>query len=330
MAAHLRANLILVVSTVLLCSVAYPLVVYGVGHFVFPSKAEGSIVRDADGNAVGSRLIAQEFKGDEFFQPRPSAVSYNASGSGGSNLGANNPKLRDRVARQLGKVAKYIDGRPVGDEVEAWFHKNPNILADWAERYPTPADAWLGADDATKEAVGKWQEANADDLDAWKAKWKADHDDKDAPDALAFFTVFARKNPGTVPGIDDKTKTITPASGGPDVRGWFFDMWLQAHPNDAARIAQVPADMVTTSGSGLDPHITRRNAMYQLDRVVNAWAEKKKITSEAERNDLRLKIVTLIDSPDCTERVLGGLGGEPLVNVLELNRALAARMGAMK
>ena len=45
----------------------------------------------------GSRLIAQPFEGAKYFQPRPSAVGHNAAASGGSNLAASNPLLRDRM-----------------------------------------------------------------------------------------------------------------------------------------------------------------------------------------------------------------------------------------
>ena len=85
MSAHLRANLWLLALTVLLCSVLYPLVLLGIGQTMFHEQAQGSLVRDADGNAIGSRLIAQPFAADEYFQPRPSAVSYNGAASGASN-----------------------------------------------------------------------------------------------------------------------------------------------------------------------------------------------------------------------------------------------------
>jgi K+-transporting ATPase ATPase C chain len=70
---------------------AYHLALWGLGQVVFPSQAEGSLVRRADGGVAGSRLIAQEFTRPEYFQPRPSAVDYDAAGAGGSNDGPSNP-----------------------------------------------------------------------------------------------------------------------------------------------------------------------------------------------------------------------------------------------
>lgn len=113
MNAHLRANLWLLVLTVLLCCVVYPLTLWAIGQGAFADKAAGSLI-DKEGKptreetkAVGSRLIAQPFTRPEYFWPRPSAVSYDASASGGSNLGANNPKLRNRVVQALADLKKY-------------------------------------------------------------------------------------------------------------------------------------------------------------------------------------------------------------------------------
>jgi K+-transporting ATPase c subunit len=128
MTAHLRANLWLLVLTVLLCSVLYPLTLWCIGQTAFHDQAEGSLLADAQGQWIGSRLIAQPFTADEYFQPRPSAASYNGAASGASNWGASNYLLRDRVARQLGPIVKYRSGpkkgQPVGPDVEAWFGKD--------------------------------------------------------------------------------------------------------------------------------------------------------------------------------------------------------------
>src|SRR5581483_5379304 len=110
---HLRVNLFLLAFTLLFCAVLYPLVLLGIGQTIFPGKADGSLI-GADGRAVtepataaGSRLIAQPFNDDRYFQPRPSAASYNGAASAASNWGASNYQLRDRVAQALGPVVKY-------------------------------------------------------------------------------------------------------------------------------------------------------------------------------------------------------------------------------
>jgi potassium-transporting ATPase KdpC subunit len=116
MNAHLRANLWLLGLTVLICCVLYPLALWAIGQSVFPERASGSLIVE-DGRVIGSRLIAQPFTRPEYFWPRPSAVSYDASASGGSNLSANNPKLRDRVVQKLSELDKYP--REPGKEVPA-------------------------------------------------------------------------------------------------------------------------------------------------------------------------------------------------------------------
>ena len=73
--------------------------------------AEWVLTSDGKGKVIGSRLIAQPFTGDEYFQPRPSAASYKGDASGASNWGANNYRLRDRVTRQLGPCRTHNRGR---------------------------------------------------------------------------------------------------------------------------------------------------------------------------------------------------------------------------
>jgi K+-transporting ATPase ATPase C chain len=101
MSKHLVANLWLLGSTIVLCALIYPLVLLGIGQLLMPERANGSMVADNQGTIVGSRLIAQPFTSAKYFRPRPSAVSYNAAATGGSNWGASNPNLRKRVADQL-------------------------------------------------------------------------------------------------------------------------------------------------------------------------------------------------------------------------------------
>jgi K+-transporting ATPase ATPase C chain len=96
------------------------LVLWGIGAAVFSSQAEGSLIRRADGAVVGSSLIGQKFTRREYFQPRPSAVDYNAASSGGSNYGPSNPDhLRaveerlDASVKQEGVVASQVPSEMV-------------------------------------------------------------------------------------------------------------------------------------------------------------------------------------------------------------------------
>jgi K+-transporting ATPase ATPase C chain len=301
---HLRANLILVAATLLLCCIAYPLVLLAVGQLIFHDSANGSLVEMA-GKPVGSRLIAQNFSADHYFWPRPSAASYNAAASGASNYGANNPKLRFRVARQLGPIVKHVDGRPVGPDVETWFAEKDRLAA-WAADNPTLAAEWVKTDDSTKKTVADWTRAHPDVLTAWR-KDNAEGDQPnvdETPGAVAvqFFASYAAVNPRRFPAT------------AADLQGVFFDAWLEEHR--AAKLTPVPADMVTASGSGLDPHVSLPNALAQLDRVVAARA-----ATEADRPRVRQQIRAELDSH--ASRPLAGLaGGDPLVNVLEVNLAL--------
>ena len=338
---HLRACLTLLVATVLLCCVSYPLALLGIGKAFFAKQAEGSFV-EHNGKTVGSSLIAQPFTADRYFQPRPSAVSYNAAGSGASNWAANNYLLRDRVARQLGPIVKYASGpkkgKPVADDIVSWFQKdrfagNPGIVAQWSGMHSTVAQNWLHdwvkADKLNAAYVADWEAKHADEV----AKWKKDNDNSDPkPEDLAagiaggFFASFSNDHPGAFPGVAEyekdgtTAKTIGPVKEGSDIQSLFFDMWLTEHAE--ADLEKVPADMVMASGSGLDPHITLDNAIWQLDnRVADGWARYlaqpgKKVQVKA----LQKQIHRLLQ--DKSFAPLGGRVGVELVNVLEINLVL--------
>ncbi|WP_009965144.1 K(+)-transporting ATPase subunit C [Verrucomicrobium spinosum] len=183
------------VFVVVLCGI-YPVVVWAVAQGVFRDKANGSLIRDADGTLRGSSLLGQNFTGEAWFQPRPSAAGangYDAASSGGSNLGPTSQKLADAV----------------------------------------------------KDRIASYRESNG---------LKADE--------------------------------------------------------------PVPADAVTASGSGLDPHISLRNAELQTARVARA----RKLSED----QVRSLVQTCIEGP--------GLGvlGDAGVNVLRLNLALEKLSSTMK
>ncbi len=193
---QIRISLIATVLFTILCGLAYPLVVTGVGQFLFPGRANGSLITE-NGRVVGSELIGQPFSDPKYFWGRPSATSpypYNGGLSSASNVGPLNPALTDMVKKRIADL-KAVDST----------NTNP-----------------------------------------------------------------------------------------------------------------VPVDLVTTSGSGLDPHISVAAAAYQIDRVARyrhlAASQVKALVDEHTRG-----------------RQLGFLG-EPTVNVLELNLALdrSQSSGGMK
>src|ERR1017187_10055228 len=153
MSKHITKSLLLLGMSVVLVCIIYPLVVWAIGQTVFPFQSNGSMVKGPDGTPVGSKLIAQPFTKDEYFQPRPSAASYDASASSSSALAPSNYALRDRVARTLGPIVKYQSGPKAGQlvapDIEAWFQQdryqgNPGIVAQWADLHNGLATAWGG------------------------------------------------------------------------------------------------------------------------------------------------------------------------------------------
>lgn len=91
--------------TMLLLGAGYHAFVLAVSQMAWPEQAEGSLVRGARGQVVGSRLIAQRFARPEYFQPRPSGVDYDAAAAGGTNQGPSNPAhltaVRERLAARV-------------------------------------------------------------------------------------------------------------------------------------------------------------------------------------------------------------------------------------
>src|SRR4051794_5879313 len=95
---HTRTAVLMVVVLTVLLGIVYPLIMTGLSQVLFPGQANGSLIRDSAGNVVGSALLGQNFSSPEYFHPRPSAAGtdgYDATSSGGSNLGPTNQKLID-------------------------------------------------------------------------------------------------------------------------------------------------------------------------------------------------------------------------------------------
>jgi K+-transporting ATPase ATPase C chain len=222
-----------IVVLLVLTVVFYPLVVWGIGQAAFNKQANGSLITNSQGQIIGSELIGQQFSRPEYFHGRPSAVGYNAAGSGASNLGPTNPQL--------------IDGNGSEVTVSAGATPPPNS---------TPV-------------AGK-------------------------PN-----TYYA---PGSYLGVKNYAEQFRQENGlAPDVK--------------------LPADIVTASGSGLDPQISVEAATLQIERIVHARkAEGGKAASITPEQ------VKALVSQNTSGRDLGFLG-EPGVNVLKLNLALDNAFG---
>jgi potassium-transporting ATPase KdpC subunit len=443
---HVRANLWLLVLSVVIGCVLYPGAVWVVGQLLFRNQAQGSLI-DAKGEpttdpakAVGSKLIAQAFNSPVFFQPRPSAASYNAAASGGSNLGASSPKLRGRVAQLLGTISRYSKaykdkhkkadgGEPVvQDDIVAWFKEQTNpmdagkakrdLFTEWANNNSTLAGQWATGTASIKDYILQWAKDHDDVVKDWKKdnstvttdpgadalvvyffksyakdhfgmwptvegpndvqakivawakdhpdvvkKWKAANPDaKDEPKdegLVSFFYQDFAKNPKVWPVLEfgeivdgDQKAVVKPDAQASDVESTFFDTWLTERVtvtkdlDPLTDLDQVPADMVTASGSSLDPDITLRNARYQEDGVVaanvqqivgaydNDEANKKvgKKTTDIQKTQVEAEIRRVVDKmleEQSSQPMFGLTGDEPLVNVLQLNLALKAKMEAL-
>jgi K+-transporting ATPase ATPase C chain len=95
-----------IVSTLVLavvCCGIYPLIVLGISQVMFRDKANGSLIVSADGTVRGSKLLGQAFAEPKYFHPRPSAAGngYDATSSGGSNLGPTSQKLKDAIKERI-------------------------------------------------------------------------------------------------------------------------------------------------------------------------------------------------------------------------------------
>ena len=223
--------------TVLL-GVVYPLAMTGISQLIFPKQANGSLIT-VGGKVIGSEIIGQNFTKPEYFHPRPSAAGsgYDATASGGSNLGPTSAKLIHGTTKMDDKKNEVVDYDGINLRIVHYCVEN-----DIPYESSMPLDRFKGAD------------GSLDDVKLIKAF----NDDK-AP------LIFTPKAP-------------------------------------------IPADAVTASSSGLDPHISPANAQAQASRVAKARG-----ISVDQANQI---VARFTEGPDL------GLLGEPRVNVLKLNLAM--------
>ena len=118
----LRPAIVMTILFAVLLGLVYPLAMTGIGQALFPSQANGSLVRDARGTVIGSTVVGQAFTTDRYFQTRPSAAGkgYDGLASSGSNLGPASQALVDRVTPDVAKRrAEGVAGPVPADLVTA-------------------------------------------------------------------------------------------------------------------------------------------------------------------------------------------------------------------
>jgi potassium-transporting ATPase KdpC subunit len=115
---EIRPAIVVLLALTLITGLVYPLAMTGIAK-IMPYQAQGSLI-EHDGKAIGSALIGQEFKSDNYFHGRPSATTapdpndpaksvsapYNAGNSGGSNLGPSKKALIERVQGDIDALKK--------------------------------------------------------------------------------------------------------------------------------------------------------------------------------------------------------------------------------
>ena len=280
LAQHVAALRALLVLTVLL-GLAYPLVMVGAAR-AMPGRADGSLADNADGVAVGSRLIGQAFTDADgnpvprYFQSRPSAAGdgYDPTATAASNLGPES----------------VVDTLSADEETAT-----QSLLTQVCAR-SLAIGALEGVD-------GRRPYCTADGVGAVLAVFRRDGFTGPVTRVVSVNqtgTPFLAAYEG-VPVEPAQLDTDYVALGGvvTPVRG------------DAPADPAVPADAVTASGSGLDPHISPAYAALQVPRV-------------ARERGVDPAVVRTLVREHTDGRALGFLG-EPGVDVLALNLALDAR-----
>lgn len=117
--AALRPAIVMTILFAILLGIGYPLAMTGLAQAIFPTQANGSLVRE-NGRIIGSTVLGQAFTGDRFFQTRPSGAGkgYDALASAGSNLGPTDTRLVDRVKADVAtRREQGVTGPVPGDLV---------------------------------------------------------------------------------------------------------------------------------------------------------------------------------------------------------------------
>ena len=157
---NLITAVLMTIATTILLGIIYPLIVTGLAQVIFPRQANGQLIHNKDGKIIGSSLIAQGFSGAGYFHPRPSAAGtgYDATSSGGTNLGPTNQKLMDRVTADVATAQAENPGKPVPADMVTTSASglDPDITPASAEfQVPRIAKARGMSEDAVRAIVAQ-------------------------------------------------------------------------------------------------------------------------------------------------------------------------------
>lgn len=142
---QLRPAILLTLFFIVVTGFAFPGVVWAIGRVAFPSQAGGSLIKDAQGQVIGSSLLGQAFAKPEYFHPRPSAAGsgYDAANSSGTNLGPTSDKL-----------VHGIKDDPATKDVDESYPGFGDLAKAYREENGLAADAMIPADAATRSGSG--------------------------------------------------------------------------------------------------------------------------------------------------------------------------------
>jgi len=109
----LRTSVVMTIVLTILVGVIYPFFMTGAAQLLFNDQANGSLIKGPNGQIVGSSLIGQNFTKPQYFHPRLSAAGsgYDASNSGGTNLGPTSATLLKNTIAEANAIRKE-DGLP--------------------------------------------------------------------------------------------------------------------------------------------------------------------------------------------------------------------------
>jgi K+-transporting ATPase ATPase C chain len=111
---HLITAFLMTIVTTILLGILYPLLITALAQVLFREKANGQLIT-RNGQAIGSRIIAQPFTSAKYFHPRPSNAGngYDAANSGGTNFAPTNQKLIDRIQSDAKSLHEENPNQPV-------------------------------------------------------------------------------------------------------------------------------------------------------------------------------------------------------------------------